>query len=329
MKYFTGFAGKISAIIRFKMALRSDERVRFMDEIISSIKVIKMYAWEKPFAQLIAVARRLELEMVLKNSYISAIFFTLNIFASRIALFSTLLCYVHLYGSENMTVSKIFMATTLFNSITANLNIRFVNSIIDQGYAYMAVKRLQMFLEYEEISKTIDPDLDVLEARDLAILMKCVSAEWSIVDDCPKSVQNVQSYENSTKNDGETNIKCKPFRLQEINLQVPRGKLIIVFGPVGSGKSSLLHILVKELPINDGILSVNGSISYANQECWIFPSTIRQNIIFDQPMDRSRYEEVIENTALSKDLLQFKKGDLTLIGQHGAGLSGGQKARVK
>jgi len=59
---FSGWIGKIISEYRLNTAIRTDERVRLMNEIISGIQVIKMYTWEKPFANFVENARRFDLE---------------------------------------------------------------------------------------------------------------------------------------------------------------------------------------------------------------------------------------------------------------------------
>ena len=57
-KLFSGWIGKVFARLRLETATKTDNRIRLMSEIINGIKVIKMYAWEQPFANLINDARR-------------------------------------------------------------------------------------------------------------------------------------------------------------------------------------------------------------------------------------------------------------------------------
>lgn len=89
-----------------------------------------------------------------------------------------------------------------------------------------------------------------------------------------------------------------------------------------------LCVISGELEIIHGSYSVNGIISYASQEPWIFAATIRQNILFGADYDKHRYAEVIRVCCLETDFQQFPNGDHTIVGDRGASLSGGQKARI-
>lgn len=117
--------------------------------------------------------------------------------------------------------------------------------------------------------------------------------------------------------------------LDALNIDFPKGKLIGVIGAVGAGKSSLLQVLLRELPLESGSITINGSISYASQEPWVFAASVRQNILFGQQFERDRYNAVVKTCALMRDFEQFENGDLTIVGERGTSLSGGQKARIK
>lgn len=97
---------------------------------------------------------------------------------------------------------------------------------------------------------------------------------------------------------------------------------------VGAGKSSIIQTILGELPVTSGKLHVNGIISYAAQEPWLFSSSIRQNILFGLPMDKDRYKNVIKACSLTRDIELWPEGDKTIVGERGTSLSGGQKARI-
>lgn len=94
-------------------------------------------------------------------------------------------------------------------------------------------------------------------------------------------------------------------------------------------QSSLLQLLLAELPITDGEVVIQGELSYAAQEPWLFTGTVRNNILFGEKYDRKRYNEVTKCCALSTDFQQLSNGDKTIVGERGASLSGGQRARIR
>nr|XP_045724533.1 ATP-binding cassette sub-family C member 4 [Mirounga angustirostris] len=116
--------------------------------------------------------------------------------------------------------------------------------------------------------------------------------------------------------------------LQGLSFTVRPGELLAVIGPVGAGKSSLLSAVLGELPRSQGLVSVHGRIAYVSQQPWVFSGTVRSNILFGKKYEKERYEKVIKACALKKDLQLLEDGDLTVIGDRGATLSGGQKARI-
>jgi len=84
------------------------------------------------------------------------------------------------------------------------------------------------------------------------------------------------------------------------------------------------------IPKNTSKIDENGlmqSISYAAQSPWLRHQSIKDNILFGQPLDEERYNEVVECCALRPDLDILEDGDDTEIGARGVSLSGGQKAR--
>lgn len=141
-----------------------------------------------------------------------------------------------------------------------------------------------------------------------------------------------------------------PPTLCGVSLKINGGQLCSIIGPVGSGKSSLINVLLHELPLGAGIIELlqydngkssvirnNGgfitdslelTISYASQEPWLFSGTIRENILFGETYEMMRYQQITQVCSLLHDFKQLPKGDLTIVGDRGASLSGGQRARI-
>ncbi|XP_072030098.1 ATP-binding cassette sub-family C member 9-like [Amphiura filiformis] len=123
--------------------------------------------------------------------------------------------------------------------------------------------------------------------------------------------------------------------LNDINLTIPEGKITMIMGTVGSGKSSLLSAILSEMTTVRGSVSFGGkrasnvpSIAYAAQKAWLVNASLKDNILFGQPYDEQRYKKVIVASALEPDLAILPGGDMIEIGEKGINLSGGQKQRV-
>ncbi|XP_067014167.2 probable multidrug resistance-associated protein lethal(2)03659 [Anabrus simplex] len=311
-----GYLGKKTSTLRLKTAIRTDERVRLMNEIISGIQVIKMYTWEMPFNKLVSLARKHEIVTIKYTSYIRGIMLSFIMFSTRIAIFITILSYV--LFDNRVNAEKVFVLTAYYNILRQTMTVFFPQGIAQVAEAFVSVNRLQKFLLYDETmvphpSKNRSPEEQQRpgkitqengkkKEKELGVWLNNGTAKWT-----PQSVE---------------------YTLSNVTLNVGPGKLLGIIGPVGAGKTSLLHVILGELPLQSGSLEVNGKVSYASQEPWMFAGSVRQNILFGQPFDKERYNQVIKVCALKRDFQLLPYGDRTIVGERGISLSGGQRARV-
>ena len=118
------------------------------------------------------------------------------------------------------------------------------------------------------------------------------------------------------------------FILQDVEFKTVSQSLTVITGPVGSGKSTVLSAIAGEISDISGAITFQGTLVYVPQTAWIFSGTIRENILFGQPYDEPKYARIIEACALTEDMQRFPDHDLTVVGERGEVLSGGQQARV-
>ncbi|CCO26031.1 Canalicular multispecific organic anion transporter 1 AltName: Full=ATP-binding cassette sub-family C member 2 [Rhizoctonia solani AG-1 IB] len=93
----------------------------------------------------------------------------------------------------------------------------------------------------------------------------------------------------------------EPFRMNNINLEIPRGQLCAIVGPVGSGKSSMLQGLIGEMRKTGGDIQFGGTVGYCPQTAWIQSISIRDNITFGQPYDEGKYQDIVRQVCLQPD----------------------------
>lgn len=118
--------------------------------------------------------------------------------------------------------------------------------------------------------------------------------------------------------------------IEHVNLEVAPGSMVILSGPVGSGKSSLLRAMLGEIsPTHGSVKSSTRRMAYCSQRPWLPRGTIRQAIhgLTDR-VDKNWYRDIIDICCLTHDFNALPDGDETQIGSRGLNLSGGQRQRV-
>ncbi|XP_060888303.1 ATP-binding cassette sub-family C member 4-like [Labrus mixtus] len=291
--------GKLFGIFRSKTAVLTDNRIRIMNEVVSGIRIIKMYAWEKPFCALVTEVRRKEISQIMKSSYLRGLNMASYFASSKIIVFITFTVYA-LLGNA-VTASCVFVTVSLYGTIKLTVTLFFPLAVEKLSETVVSIHRIKSFLLLEEVERR-NFKLPLEEMKEKFIEIEKLTCYWDKSLDAPS--------------------------LQNVSVTVKSHQLLTVIGPVGAGKSSLLSAILGELPHDTGALKVRGRLTYAAQQPWVFPGTIRSNILFGEEFNLKKYEKVIRACALKKDLELLPHGDLALIGDRGATLSGGQKARV-
>ncbi|XP_045033103.1 ATP-binding cassette subfamily C member 4 isoform X4 [Daphnia magna] len=293
--------GKVFSKLRLETAKRTDERIRTMNEIISAMRVIKMYTWEKPFAKLISKCRRKEINVIKRTNHFRALNMSLFFTSSKLIIFLTFLVFI--FTGNHLTAEKVFVTVSLFNNIRIIMISFFPGAITMAAEARVSTKRIENFLLLDEIEKNAQAKVHPA-LSDCLVELNQLTVKWPAAGE----------KEDNT--------------LTNISFTIRPGQVFAIVGQVGSGKSSLLNVLLGELSPSTGTCRVAGKIAYASQESWIFSGTVRQNILCGLEYDLKRYKKVIKACALDKDFSLFPNGDQTAVGERGVSLSGGQKARV-
>ncbi|XP_023166430.2 probable multidrug resistance-associated protein lethal(2)03659 [Drosophila hydei] len=324
---FQAYLAKKTSVLRLMTALRTDERVRMMNEFISGIQVIKMYAWEKPLGKLIELMRGKEMICIKKVNYIRGILIAFGMCLSRTLTFVSLVGFVLLESVLN--ASDAFFITAYYNLLQRAVTNFFPLSITQLAEIRVSIKRLETFMHRVETQ---------VQDKSNAITAPSFTKEDTVKEN-DEMISNDNINASQKDNDEETLVEFNQFHakwdttatentLSNINLKLGRRQLVAVIGPVGASKSSLIQSILGELPADKGSLKVNGRFSYAAQEPWLFTGTVRENILFGLTLDKLRYRTVVKKCALERDFELLPQGDKTIVGERGASLSGGQKARI-
>ncbi|KAL1513416.1 hypothetical protein ABEB36_002835 [Hypothenemus hampei] len=313
---FQMWMGKKTSKFRLATAIRTDERIRLMNEIISGIQVIKMYTWEKPFAKLVEFSRRREIDEIKKVSVIRGLMMSFTIFLNRAAIYTCVLTYV--LTGHILSAQYVYVLQSLYGILRMTVTMFFAQGVTQLAEANISVKRIRKFLLYDEVE--FDSSSTFFNSLESKEDLKAITSNGK-VQQGPVGVDIKNAFFKWIKSQSDNT-------LESINFHVGSGQLAAIIGSVGSGKTTLLHAILGELIPTEGNVKVIGKLSYASQEPWLFVGSVRQNITFGQVYNARKYHEVIRVCQLQRDFSLFPYGDRTIIGERGISLSGGQRSRI-
>ncbi|KAG8854719.1 hypothetical protein FRB96_007404 [Tulasnella sp. 330] len=306
---------------RKKTTLIMDKRVRLLQEVLGGIRVVKLFAWEQHFSNKIHMLRTSEIKRL------------------RVGMISL----SGLISSVGVTPIVASILSFYFNIIRIPLIMvpMIMGSAAD---AVVAVRRIEPFLMAEELAEpyTLDPSAEFAVVADGDFIWDAESKEKAKEKEEEKNEMgdNGELAKKKKKKKDKGKDKAVPeekpadeavqvgFELKDVEFSVSRGAFVTIVGQVGSGKSSLLQALIGEMRRTRGNTTFSGPVSYLPQTPWILNTTLRENILFGEELDQTRYNFVLSACQLLPDIAILPFGDMTEIGEKGVSLSGGTKARV-
>ncbi|VDL72154.1 unnamed protein product [Nippostrongylus brasiliensis] len=304
--------GKTMVRCRNNAIEKTEKRISLMGEIIRCIRVIKINCLEESFSKKIEQMRHAEKVDIRTAGYAQSLAIACGPVVPVVAAILTFLGVV-LSGND-------LLASDAFSAITVFFVMLFGIRMIPYGSRYLAeaivaIRRIQEILLLEQW----EPVQPHAQDQNIAIRFHQASFTWS-----PQQAESTAAPTEATP----VNTEQTAFCLDNITLNIRKKQLTGICGAVGSGKSALLNSIIGHMFPTSGEVEIGGSFAYVPQSPWIQNATVQENILFGSAMNSQRYYKAVSSCQLTKDLEALAAGDQTEIGERGATLSGGQKARV-
>ncbi|KAJ2143442.1 hypothetical protein IW142_003724 [Coemansia sp. RSA 564] len=299
--------------IESQLSKVNDRRLAVISEVIQGIISVKLMGWKSRFIDMIGERRAEQLSVMWRRAKLSSLINLCTIGSLPFVVFATFAVYSL---NNRLDAETIFTAIAVFKIIQRTVDM--LPSLVSYSTTfYVSFRRIESYLGQDDVQ----PLEERIDANNDTSALGFNNAIF---------LWNVDSQ----------------FRLGNLDVRFPSGKLSLIGGPTGSGKSSLLSALIGNMELiqgkmlvpthleTDDMLNINNDcavlsdIAYVSQEPWLRNATIRENILFGEPFEKQRYERVLRMCALGPDLALLSARDLSEIGERGITLSGGQRQRV-
>uniref|UniRef100_A0A803T7F5 ATP binding cassette subfamily C member 8 n=1 Tax=Anolis carolinensis TaxID=28377 RepID=A0A803T7F5_ANOCA len=280
----------------------SNERLKKTNELLRGIKLLKLYAWEHIFHSSVEETRQKEMTSLRAFALYTSISIFMNAAIPIAAVLITFIVHAHVFKNADFSPSVAFASLSLFHILVTPLFL-LSNSLGEThkiGTTLFVNRKRPTREDWNNYNSPIRRPVKVTEAEDY-------------------------------------------FKMSHEITFIIVGQLTMIVGQVGCGKSSLLLGILGEMQKVSGNVTWNsperetavdletrkrGSVAYASQKPWLLNATVEENITFESPFNKQRYNAVIDACSLQPDIDILPHGDQTQIGERGINLSGGQRQRI-
>lgn len=255
-------------IQRMYMA-KQDERINTTSECLSNVKMVKLYAWNQSFEQVIEKKRQVELSYQFKNFRLSSVnlfgmfFFPMLMQEAAIA--------TYLGTGHNISLSRVFTLYSLFELMFVPFRFlpMLISLLMDN---FIALRRIQEFIFCPEVNKSLifhnegnnDDDDEAIRIRANSNFHWGVQPKETAEDKQKKLMAERKAARAGTKpvaveevdkeaEERKPKTTCETMTLKNLRLSIKKGSFVCIVGEVGSGKSSLLSAMIGDmLYLNSG-----------------------------------------------------------------------------
>ncbi|CAL4956364.1 unnamed protein product [Urochloa decumbens] len=296
--------------LNMKIMEAKDSRIKATAEVLKSMRILKLHAWETTYLDNLLKLRDMERAWLRRYLYTcSAIAF---LFWASPTLVSVVTFGICILVDVPLSAGTVLSALATFRILQDPIhNLPELVSMATQ--TKVSLDRIEEFIKEDCHGKPSSyGNRSSTQGQSVAGTVEIEAGQYSW-----EATDNI--------------LKKTKFTLKiDRKVDIMKGQKVAVCGSVGSGKSSLLCAIMGEIPRVSGTeTTVVGSKAYVPQSAWIQTGTIQNNVLFGKAIDKAVYDEVLQGCALDKDVELWANGDMTLVGERGMNLSGGQKQRIQ
>lgn len=269
-----------------------------MREIIELIVPIKTFCMEQVYAKMIKEARSKEISMLRSSLYLRATTTTLNLLL-KISIFICIVCALNM--DNRFTASSVYVVVSYYGMLFTSMIQLWPLLVSHAKEAFITIEKIKELLLLNIMIQSALNESDKNEIRVENDSEKLLMTENFIKTNRFDS-ENSEIKSISLRNVVNEELKCDYLEFKEEKR----------FGVVGDA-TKFFELILNGIKCKSAEININASISYASKAPWIFPGSIRENIVFTEKFNAQKYSQVLKICALAREIETLPANDETFI----------------